>query len=85
MDCKHRIVYCSTVQLFVYVNKSITKYCIVKKCTNNSSCKNVNYFQNTKTLCMARPFKVGETPPYIPQVVFAQTILKKEILVREKN
>ena len=34
---------------------------------------------------MARPFKVGETPPYIPQVVFAQTILKKEILVRGKN
>ena len=24
---------------------------------------------------MARPFKVGKTPPYIPQVVFDQTIL----------
>ena len=32
---------------------------------------------------MARPFKVRR--PYIPQVVFAQTILKKEILVRGKN
>ena len=32
---------------------------------------------------MARPFKVRR--PYIPQVVFAQTILKKEILVRGKK
>ena len=36
----------------------MTKYYIVKKCENNSSCKKVS-FQNTKKLCTARPFQVG--------------------------
>ena len=55
MDC---ILQYIPVQLFVYVNKSMTKFCIVKKCTNNS-CNMLFFFLNIKTLCMARPFKVG--------------------------
>ena len=58
MDC---ILQYIQVQLFVYFNERMIKYCIVKKCINNSSCKNVSFFfQNTKKLCMARPFKVGK-------------------------
>ena len=61
MDCKHRIINTGLytalqyiqVQLFVYFNKSMNKYCIVKKSKNNSS------YKNTKELCMARPFKGG--------------------------
>ena len=34
---------------------------------------------------MARPFKVGDSTIYRPLVVFAQTILKKEMLVRGKT
>ena len=47
MNCKQRIVYILQyipVQVLVYVKTKMTKYCIVRKCTNNSYCKNVSFF-----------------------------------------
>ena len=59
MDCKHRIVLqYIPAQLFVYVNKSMTKYCIVKNAQAILFVK-MWVFQNIKTRCMARPFKFG--------------------------
>ena len=87
MDCKHRIVCCAvySVQLFVYFNKSMTKYCIVKKCKNNSSCKNVSFFKIPKNCAWLDLLRFGDSRVYPSKVVFAQTILKKEILLRGQN
>ena len=58
----------------------MTQYCIVTKCTNNSSCNFV--YQNSKHTDTVYFVHGWET---LYQVVFAQTILKKEILVKGKE
>jgi len=58
MDCKHRKLYTAVyiqVQLFVYFNKSMTKYCIVKKFKNQ---KNATF--KCVLLFIFNPIKAGD-------------------------
>ena len=57
MACKHRIVYCGTFKM--------TKYCIVKKFTNNSSCKNVSFFKKPKHCAWLDLLRLGNSTMYL--------------------
>ena len=81
MDCVLKFI---PVQLFVYVDKNMTKFCIVKKCANNSSCKNVSFFKIPKHCAWLDLFRLGDSTMY-PSSCICSNHLKKEILVRGKT